>query len=234
LRSGFSTNEILVEIRHGEGGDDSKNFVDELFSAYLKYCRFLGLKSELLYSGEGYKAAKITGQDVGKHFAHEAGKHICQRIPETETKGRKHTSVVSVAVLPLRKDVSEVLAEQDLKIEAVNLGGSGGQHQNRTLSGCRITHLPTKLQAVINGRSYHSNEKEARKVLAARVYDLRKQQADDEYAALRRDQIQGGGRSGKLRTYNFMNSRVVDHVLGTKTGDIKGVMKGNFQRLFKN
>lgn len=157
---------------------------------------------------------------------------MCQRIPETESKGRKHTSVVSVAVLPLREDVSEPLADSDLKIEAVNLGGKGGQHCNRSLSGCRITHIPTGLKAVINGRDYHSNERQARQILTARVNEMKQSEADAEYGANRKDQMQGGHRSGKVRTYNFMESRVKDHVLGNKTGNIKAVMKGQFDKIF--
>lgn len=176
--------------------------------------------------------AKITGAGAGKAFQHEPGKHVCQRIPETESKGRKQTSTISVAILPLKKDISEEIPDSDLKIEAVNLGGKGGQHQNRTLSGCRITHLPTGMKAVINGRDYHSNEREARSVIAARVNEKKKSEADADYAAYRSEQMQGGTRSGKLRTYNFMEGRVVDHRLGTKTGNVKAIMKGEFGKLF--
>ena len=176
--------------------------------------------------------AKISGKGAGKAFQHEPGKHCCQRIPETESKGRKHTSMVSVAILPIREDVSEPIPDSDLKIEPVNVGGPGGQHQNRTLSACRMTHLPTKLQVVINGRDYHSNEREARKIIAARVNEIKQAEADAEYAEYRKEQVQGGHRSGKLRTYNFMEGRVVDHRLGTKTGNVKGIMKGQFEKLF--
>ena len=176
--------------------------------------------------------AKIKGEGAGKAFQHEPGKHVCQRIPETETKGRKHTSTVSVAVLPLREDVSESIPDSDLNVEAVNLGGKGGQHQNKTLSGCRITHLPTKIQVAINGRDYHSNEREARKIILARVNEIKQSEADAEYSEYRKEQLQGGHRSGKLRTYNFMEGRVTDHRLGTKTGNVKGIMKGQFEKLF--
>ena len=177
--------------------------------------------------------AKITGEGAGLAFRHEPGKHVCQRIPETESKGRKHTSTVSVAILPLRKDVSASLEESDLKIEAVNLGGKGGQHQNKTASGCRMTHIPSGLKATINGRDYHSNERQARQILSARVNEIRKSEAHAEYAADRQEQMGGGSRSGKVRTYNFMEGRIVDHRLGTKTGNVKGIMKGQFDKLFK-
>jgi peptide chain release factor 1 len=203
-----------------------------LFSAYLKYARSLNLQDELLLSDFGHKVAKIKGPSAGKAFENEPGKHCCQRIPETETKGRKHTSMVSVAVLPIPKDIAISIPESDLKVEAVNLGGKGGQHQNRTLSGCRITHLPTNLKATINGRDYHSNEREARSVIMARVHEVHQAAADADYGQYRQEQLQGGHRSGKLRTYNFMEGRVVDHRLGTKTGNVKGIMKGQFGKLF--
>jgi peptide chain release factor 1 len=138
-----------------------------------------------------------------------------------------------VAVLPLREDVSAPLDDSDLKIEAVNLGGKGGQHQNRTMSGCRMTHIPTGMKATINGRDYHSNEREARQILTARVNEAKKAESSAEYAAYRQEQMQGGHRSGKVRTYNFMESRVVDHRLGKKSGNVKGIMKGQFEKLFK-
>ena len=141
--------------------------------------------------------------------------------------------MVSVAVLPLREDVSEPLSDSDLKIEAVNLGGKGGQHQNRTMSGCRMTHIPTGMKAVINGRDYHSNERQARQVLTARVNEAKKAESDADYAAYRQEQMQGGHRSGKVRTYNFMEGRIVDHRLGKKSGNVKGIMKGQFDKLFK-
>lgn len=177
--------------------------------------------------------ARIKGSGAGRAFQHEPGKHCCQRIPETESKGRKHTSMVSVAVLPLPPETEIKIADSDLKVEAVNLGGKGGQHQNRTLSGCRITHLPTGNKVAINGRDYHSNEREARRIIAARVHEQVKEKADSEYAAYRKEQQQGGHRSGKIRTYNFMESRVVDHRLGLKTGNVKAIMKGDFDKLFK-
>jgi peptide chain release factor 1 len=227
----FDSNEIILELQFGEGGDDSKIFVDELFSAYIKYAKSLGFSTELLYSSYGHMMAKIRGKEAGKAFLKESGKHVVQRIPPTETNGRRQTSVVSVAVLPIKKEAEKDLIEKDLQVEAVNLGGAGGQHQNRTYSGCRITHLPTRLKVVINGRDYHSNEREARKILAARLYDLNQQKINTDYAKFRREQMGGGHRGDKIRTYNFLNSRVVDHRSGKQTRNIKAVMKGQFQEI---
>jgi len=177
--------------------------------------------------------ARIWGKGAGRAFRHEPGKHCVQRIPPTESKGRKQTSFVSVAVLPLPPEVDVKIADNDLEIEAVNLGGKGGQHQNKTMSGCRMTHIPTGIKVVINGRDFHSNVREARRIIQGRVYEQAKEAADSEYAAYRKEQLQGGHRSGKIRTYNFMESRVVDHRLDTKTGNVKGIMKGEFDLLFK-
>ena len=191
------------------------------------------MRTELLHSDYGHKIIQIKGQKVGLLFKNESGKHCCQRIPDTESKGRKQTSYITVAVLPIPQKVDIQIDENDLNIEPVNLGGSGGQHCNRTLSGCRMTHLPTGIQVTINGRDYHTNEKEARKTLKSRLYDLEKQQTDEEYAELRRSQQQGGGRSGKVRTYNFLQDRVKDHNLDVST-NIKTFFKGELDKFLKN
>lgn len=199
----------------------------------MRYSESLNLEVEIIDSTEGNVKAIISGKGAGKAFIHEPGKHVCQRIPPTEQKGRKHTSTVSVSVLPLQKDSKIQLLDEDLNIEAVNLGGKGGQHQNRTMSGARVTHKPTGLQAVVNGRSYHKNLAEALKILSNRVNDKylgEKRQARSE---ARKGQMGGGSRSDKIRTYNFLNSRVSDHRLGTKTGNIKGVMRGRLDLIFK-
>lgn len=230
-RGFFDADEIVLEIQFGEGGKDSKIFVDQLFSAYLNYAESLGFKCELLLSDEGHVVAQIRGSHVGTAFRHESGKHVVQRVPPTENSGRRQTSVVSVGILPMRTDSFEPLAEKDLRIEQCALGGSGGQHQNRHYCGCRMTHIPTGIKVTLNGREYHDNEREARRILTARVNDARKMAVDAEYAAFKRKQMGDGGRGDKVRTYNFIDSRVVDHRLGTKTGDIKGVMKGKFQKI---
>lgn len=207
--------------------------MDDLLSAYLKYAKSLGFKSDLIFSDNGHATIKIIGNNVWKAFRYEPGKHCVQRIPPTESKGRAQTSIVSVAVLPIPPKIGTKLKSSDLKIERVNLGGKGGQHQNKTLSGCRMTHIPTGLKATINGRDYHSNEREAKRILAARVQELKQSKANANYSAKRVEQLGGGGRSDKVRTYNFIKSRVVDHNLGTKTRNIKQVMKGNFELLLK-
>lgn len=177
--------------------------------------------------------AKIVGRGVGRAFQHESGKHCVQRIPPTETKGRKQTSIVSVAILPIPKRVEIEIPDAELKIEPVNLGGPGGQHRNKTLSDCRMTHMPTGIQVCIRGRDYSANEREARKILFAKVAEKVKKEEQAKYDSNRQAQMDGGGRSNKVRTYNFMESRVVDHKLGTKTTNVKAVMKGQFDLILK-
>tara|TARA_Y100000034_G_scaffold72508_1_gene87406 strand:- start:938 stop:1633 length:696 start_codon:yes stop_codon:yes gene_type:complete len=223
--------EIVVEVRHGEGGDDSKIFVGELFAVYVKYAESKGFKSEILHTSQGHMITIIKGKNAGKFFADESGKHCVQRIPPTETKGRKQTSIVSVAVLPLREKLNVVLKDSDLEISFVNAGGPGGQHQNKTASAVRMRHKPTGLKVFINGRDQHSNKREARRILAARVEQHIQKEADSEYNANRKDKLGDGGRSDKIRTYNFLKGRIVDHVTGKKTGNIKKFMKGDLEVL---
>jgi peptide chain release factor 1 len=226
--------EVILELRAGEGGDDSKLFVDDLFAAYLKYSGSLGFKHELLHSDFGHMVAKITGNGVGNAFKNEPGKHCVQRVPPTESKGRKQTSIVVVGVLPIKDDTGfEPLKNEDLETICQNGSGPGGQHQNKTASAVRMKHKPTGLCVFINGRDQFSNKRDALKILTAKVNELRLAEIDADYAAIRKAQLGDGGRSNKVRTYNFMEGRVVDHRLGTKTGNVKGVMKGEFQILFK-
>jgi len=206
--------------------------VDELLSAYLKYARSLNLQCDLLRSDYGHKIVRVAGQRAGFAFRNEPGKHRVKRVPPTESKGRKQTSFVSVAVLPVPREIDVKISEADLKIEAVNLGGKGGQHQNRTLSGCRMTYQPLGIVVCINGRDYHSNEREARKVIRARVSEVKQAESDAQYAEFRRQQQQGGHRSGQVRTYDYLQSQVLDHRLGTKTGNLKPILKGKFGQLF--
>jgi peptide chain release factor 1 len=227
LGSIFSdASEIIVEIQFGEGGDDSKMFVDELLSIYLKYAQSLKLKTELIHSRDGHKIIKILGKGAGRAFRYEGGKHCIQRIPPTETKGRKQTSMVCVAILPIKDDVCEPLKSNELETQTCGGHGPGGQHQNRTESAVRMRHKPTGITVFINGKDQHANRREALRVLTARVNDLRETENNAAYAAERRSQMGSGGRSDKIRTYNILEGRVVDHRLGTKTGNVKGVMKG--------
>jgi peptide chain release factor 1 len=224
--------EIVVDIQFGVGGNDSKIFVEELLGIYLGYAKSLNFKADLLHSSDGHKIVKFRGDGVGRAFRFESGKHCIQRIPPTESKGRKQTSMVCVAVLPIKKDVYEPLRDDEIEVQTTCGHGPGGQHQNKTESAVRMRHIETGLTVFINGRDQHSNRREALSILTARVNDLRKAKNDAAYAAERHAQMGDGGRSDKIRTYNILEGRVVDHRLGTKTSNVKGVMKGQLDLIF--
>jgi peptide chain release factor 1 len=178
---------------------------------------------------------KFTGRGAGRLFRHEPGKHCVQRVPPTEKKGRRHTSMVTVAVLPMPPDNDpRPLPDDELEVKTQSGHGPGGQHQNKTASAVRMTHKPTGLQVFINGRDQHSNRREALRILTARVNEHLAEQRNEEYARLRKSQRDGGGRGNKVRTYNFIGGgRVVDHRLGVKTHKVSELMKGRFELLFE-
>ena len=231
---GFDANEVIIDLCFGEGGDDSKMFVEELYDAYSKYARSLNLKFELLHSSDGHKIAKVSGSGAGNSFRHETGKHVVQRIPETESKGRKQTSVVSVGVMPIKKQSGdEELRDQDLEIIfQTGKQGAGGQNVNKVASACRMKHTPTGFSVFINGRDQYQNKVEARSILTAKVNDMKRQERDAEYSAFRKIQMGDGSRGDKIRTYNFMRGEIVDHRLNKTTKNVKSYMKGNLDVLF--
>ncbi len=207
-------------------------FVHDLASAYIRYADSLKFKCELLTSGYGHATIQIVGKGVWKAFRHESGVHCVQRVPPTESKGRRQTSYLSVAVLSLPpENTLTPLPDSDLDIKPVNIGGPGGQHQNKTESAIRMTHKPSGLQVLINGRDQHSNKREARKILTAKVNEMWNDQKQANYAAERKEKMGSGGRGDKIRTYNFIDSRAVDHRNGKKTKNLKAVMRGNLDLL---
>lgn len=227
----FSASEIILEVQFGEGGDDSKLFVHDLFGAYCKYAVNKGFKVELLATGNGLAKARIKGEGVGKAFQYESGKHCVQRIPPTESKGRKQTSMVTVAVLPVKEESAQ-LNENDLEITTQKGHGPGGQHQNKTESAVRVRHIPTGIEVFINGRDQHANKRQALEIIKHKVNEHYRQQVDAQYNGDRKEQRDGGGRSNKIRTYNFLNDRAVDHRFNVKCGDVRSIIdRGRFDRL---
>jgi len=225
-----------LEVQFGEGGSDSKLFVHDLFAAYCKYSIANNVKVELLSSSNGHIVAKFIGKKAGQLFKNESGKHCVQRVPPTESKGRVHTSIISVAVLPFddgfkQLDKSEIQCSSSIKTQGGH--GKGGQHQNKRSCAVRMVHKATKLSVFINGRSQLDNKKEALRILSAKVNAFYKEANDKKNRKEIKKQLGGGGRSDKIRTYNFVNSRVVDHRLGLKTRRIKDIMKGKFELLFQ-
>lgn len=233
------SNELILEIVFGEGGEDSKLFVADLLETYLKYASNSGLVYEVLTKEHGHAIAKITGKGVWKAFQNEPGKHVVQRVPPTERGGRRQTSIVTVAVMPLPpENTQEPLPKKDLEIICqTGKQGAGGQNVNRVKSAVRMKHKPTGMTVFINGRDQGQNHVEALRILTFRVNEQKRLKIEGDYDQSRKDQMLScgdriGGRGDKVRTYNFIQSRVVDHRLGRKTSNIKEVMKGNLSILF--
>lgn len=203
----------------------------DLYYAYLRYAERLNLTAEQIYQSDSAIAVKLWGKGVREAFAHESGKHVVQRVPPTESKGRRHTSVVSVAVMEVRPEVSSTLDLNEVDITTQRGHGKGGQHQNKTDSAVRAVHRPTGLMVFINGREQWYNKQVAIEVLASRVAQQATQKQQEEISAERRSQFSNCSRSGKVRTYNFIESYVTDHRTGNQIRDIKRIMKGEFDLL---
>jgi peptide chain release factor 1 len=228
-----------LELQFGEGGQDSKLFVEDLLAAYVRYATSLKFHCELLTSEDGHAILKVSGSGVWNAFKNEAGKHCVQRVPPTERSGRRQTSMISVAVLPLPPEHKQVaIPDKDLVIKTqCGKQKAGGQHANKTASAVRITHLPSGITVFINGRCQMANKKEALAIIAAKVTEKENNKSKSDYDDLKQSHLKGssdkvGGRGEKRRTYNFIRGDICDHVLGKQTSNIKEFMKGNFSVLF--
>jgi peptide chain release factor 1 len=223
----------ILEIRAGTGGDEAALFAGDLFRMYQRYAEAHGWRVEILSASEGalggFKeiVAEIEGRGVFARLKFESGVHRVQRVPETETQGRVHTSAATVAVLPEAQDVDIDINEADLKIDTMRAQGAGGQHVNKTESAIRITHLPTNtIVFVQDERSQHKNRARAMALLRARLYDTQRQKLDAERAADRRAQVGSGDRSERIRTYNFPQGRLTDHRINLTLYKLDKVMTG--------
>jgi len=211
-----------VEIRSGEGGDDAKLLVGELFQVYARYCRLKGFKVEMsdaAESGKGFSRLEFTvsGKGAREAFMKEAGGHRFQRVPPTEKRGRRQSSSVTVAVLPMVSGREFRIDEKDLLWETKRGSSAGGQHQNVTDSAVRLVHLPTKTAVNCQDeRSQHRNRKRALEILRARLYAAHEKEASEKENRVRRKQIGSGERGDKIRTYRFQDGRAVDHRTGKK------------------
>ncbi|MFQ5533918.1 MAG: peptide chain release factor 1 [Sphingomonadales bacterium] len=223
----------ILEVRAGTGGDEAALFAGDLFRMYQRYAELRGWRFEIMGASEssmgGYKeaSATISGAGVFARMKFESGVHRVQRVPETESSGRIHTSAATVAVLPEAEDVDVNIDEKDLRIDIFRASGPGGQSVNTTDSAVRITHIPTGVVVQQQDeKSQHKNKAKAMKVLRARIYEAERQKKADERAEVRRGMVGSGDRSERVRTYNFPQSRVTDHRINLTLHKLDQILAG--------
>jgi peptide chain release factor 1 len=229
---------IFLELRAGAGGDESALFVADVFKMYLRYAEIQGWKVELVSTSEGTAGgfkeliAQIKGQGVYSKLKYEAGIHRVQRVPDTETQGRVHTSAITVAVIPEVDDVEVDIKPNEIKMDVYRSSGCGGQSVNTTDSAVRLTHIPTGIVVAIQDeKSQHKNRDKAMKVLKARVYEAELQKQLDATSSQRKLQVGSGDRSEKIRTYNYPQNRLTDHRIGLTLYALEDIMNNGSLRL---
>jgi len=232
---------IICEIRGGAGGDEAALFAGALFRMYSMYAEKKHWKLEVLNENEtglgGYKEISfmITGKGAYSRLKFESGVHRVQRVPDTESSGRIHTSTATVAVLPVVEDVEIEINPADIKLEVFRASGAGGQHVNKTSSAVRLIHVPTGIVAECQTeRSQLQNREYAMKVLRSRIYEIERQKRDSEIANERKSQVGSGDRSEKIRTYNYPQGRITDHRIGLSIYQFEDFLNGNLEDMIDN
>ena len=224
---------IIMEIRGAAGGDEAALFANSLFRMYSKYAETQGWKTEIVSANPtelgGYKeiVIMISGSDVYSKLKYESGAHRVQRVPETESQGRVHTSTATVVVMPEAAEVELDLQDKDIRVDIYHASGAGGQHVNKTASAVRMTHIPTGVVvAMQDERSQLKNREKAMKILRARVYDKLQQEEQSKYDAERKSAVGTGDRSERIRTYNYPQNRVTDHRIGLTIQKLDQIIDG--------
>ncbi|GGE28551.1 peptide chain release factor 1 [Pullulanibacillus camelliae] len=229
---------VIVEVRGAAGGDEAALFAGDLFKMYSRYAEMQGWKTEVIEASPnevgGYKEVifMINGKGAFSKLKYENGAHRVQRVPETESGGRIHTSTATVAVLPEAEEVEVEINEKDVRVDTFASSGPGGQSVNTTMSAVRLTHLPTGIVVSCQDeKSQIKNKEKAMKVLRARVYDKFQKEAEAEYAAHRKSAVGTGDRSERIRTYNFPQSRVTDHRIGLTLQKLDQILNGKLDEI---
>lgn len=232
---------VIVEIRGAAGGEEANLFAADLYRMYAKYADSQGWRTEVLESNVsdlgGFKEVifTVSGPDAYRKMKYESGAHRVQRVPETESGGRIHTSTSTVVVMPEAEDVDIEILDKDIRVDTFCSSGAGGQSVNTTKSAVRVTHIPTGIVATCqDGKSQNDNKAKALQVLRARILDVKMQEEEAKYAGERREKIGTGDRSERIRTYNFPQSRVTDHRIGLTLHRLDAVLNGDMDEIVQS
>jgi peptide chain release factor 1 len=232
---------IIIEIRAGTGGDEASIFSGDLFRMYSRYCEKQKWQIEIMGSNlgdhGGYKEiiARIAGTNVYSKLKFESGAHRVQRVPETESQGRVHTSACTVAIMPEVENIAEInINMSDVRVDTFRASGAGGQHVNKTDSAVRVTHIPTgTVVECQDGRSQHKNKAQAMSVLASRILDSQQQTQQKEQASQRKQLVGSGDRSQRIRTYNYPQGRITDHRINLTLYKLAEIMEGDLEAIIE-
>ncbi len=236
-RDAADSRPAIIEIRPGTGGEEAALFAADLLRMYQRYAESKGWRFSIIeentteLGGIKEAVALVEGEGVFARLKFESGVHRVQRVPETESGGRIHTSAATVAVLPKAEDVDIDIPASDIRIDTMRASGAGGQHVNTTDSAVRITHIPTGIVVTSSEKSQHQNRAIAMEVLRSRLYDLERRKAEAERAAARKSQVGSGDRSERIRTYNFPQGRMTDHRINLTLYKLDQVMAGDLDEV---